>query len=169
MAYCRWGTSLPDVEDHVTLCLKKFGEENRELCYLVNTWMNDPSQYEGTTLARVRHDVNRTPLEVSRIHGRSSQRPLVIAIVLQHLQLDGLITPAQERDWTAQQALRNIELLKKRKQFASTLIVLMLTFALATPTMYILFDATLNDMMAVFPFLVALYLAYIFYHVLKRE
>jgi hypothetical protein len=163
------GTSLPDAENHVTLCVQKFGEENRELCSIVNTWMNAPSQDPEPAPPDVRHDMNRTPLEASQMYGRSSQRTLVIAIVLQHLQLDGLITPAQERAWTAQQALRNIEIVKKRKQFAYTIVALMLTFAIATPTLYILFDATFHDVMPVFPFLVALYLAYVFYYVLKRD
>jgi hypothetical protein len=162
--------ALVDVENHVTLCVKKFGEENRELCYMVNSWMDGPARDLGQASRFVRHDVNRTPLEASRIYRNSSQRNLVIAIVLQHLQLDGLITPTQEREWTEGQALKNIEILKKRKKFGFTVIALMLTFALAIPTLYILFDTTFKDMtMPVFPSLVALYLVFVFYIILKRE
>jgi len=79
---------------------------------MINGWMDAPSRKLGTTHRIKRHDINTTPLEACEIYGDGKTQPtsknlLIVRMVLQHLKLDGLITPSQEKNWTWEQAIRN--------------------------------------------------------------
>ena len=48
---------MPSVENHVRFCVKEFGKENEELCYMVNGWMDAPSRELGDRHRILRHDI----------------------------------------------------------------------------------------------------------------
>lgn len=109
---------MPNVEEHVKFCVHAFGEENRELCYMVNSWMDAPSRTMGGDHRITRHDINYTPFEACEIYGDRGTKPtprnlLVARMVLQHLRLDGMIMPSQEKSWNWEEAVKNVQ---KRKQ-----------------------------------------------------
>jgi hypothetical protein len=102
---------LPNIEEHVKFCVRVFGEENRELCYMVNGWMDSPSRELGTDHRLKRHDYIGTPLEACEIYGDGKAQPtpkniLIARMVLQHLRLDGIITPQQEAEWKWEEAIK---------------------------------------------------------------
>lgn len=136
---------MPTVENHVLFCVRDFGEENRELCYMINSWMDAPSRDRGAAHRKTRHDPLHTPFEACKIYGdtyekgeaakafwyifglelgsevernekdertlpceqlweqyaipKTPKNLLIAAMVLQHLRLDGLITPKQVEEW----------------------------------------------------------------------
>ena len=51
---------MPSIENHVRFCVKEFGKENEELCYMVNSWMDAPSRELGGRHRLLRHDVFMT-------------------------------------------------------------------------------------------------------------
>jgi len=88
-----------------------FGEENRELCYMVNSWIDAPSRELGTDHRLKRHDYISTPSEACEIYGDGKAQPtpkniLIARMVLQHLKLDGIITPKQEAKWKWEEAVK---------------------------------------------------------------
>ena len=101
-----------------------FWQENRELCYMVNSWMDAPSRDMGKAHRQVRHDPDLTPVEACMIYGdyvetkaygvyrllETEKNKLIARMVLQHLKLDGLITPQQEKAWTWERMWKNIEI-----------------------------------------------------------
>lgn len=102
---------MPNIEEHVKFCVRVFGEENRELCYMVNGWMDSPSRELGTDHRLKRHDYISTPLEACEIYGDGKAQPtpkniLIARMVLQHLKLDGIITPQQEAEWKWEEAVK---------------------------------------------------------------
>ena len=93
---------IPSVESHVKQCVKALGEEYRELCYMVNSWMDAPSRSAGAAHRIYRHDPINTPIEACRIYGEtvdgavlvnSRINDAIVFIVRQHLVLDGLLRP----------------------------------------------------------------------------
>ena len=104
---------LPNIEEHVRFCVRDFGVENRELCYMVNSWIDAPVRTHGSYHRAQRHSV-ATPFEVCLIYGDKDLLPtprnlLIARMVLQHFRLDGLITPAQEEAWRWVDTLNNIK------------------------------------------------------------
>jgi len=102
---------LPNIEEHVKFCIQTFGEENRELCYMVNSWVDAPSRELGMDHRLKRHDVVNTPLEACEFYGDGKIQPtpkniLIARMVLQHLRLDGIITPRQEAEWNWEEAIK---------------------------------------------------------------
>lgn len=91
---------MPIVDEHVRFCVKRFGKEYEELCYMVNSWMDAPSVDMGPSHRRSRHDYVSTPLEAMELYGDQ----MAADMVLQHLTLDGLVTPDQERAWSPELA-----------------------------------------------------------------
>jgi len=114
---------MPSVENHVRFCVKEFGEENRKLCYMVNSWMDAPSRELGGKHRIVRHDLlhtwqtllmehrcyeNKMSFEdIKRLRegfmsidnnnlGKYFPRSqLILEMIIQHLELDGILTPRQ--------------------------------------------------------------------------
>jgi tetratricopeptide (TPR) repeat protein len=143
------GMKLPTIEAHVRFCVRDFGEENRELCYMVNSWMDAPSRELGMAHRRVRHDVLDAPLLACTVYGDASEAGfsyedknshqlgsdtifyenftsherwviyptpkniLIAKMVLHHLKLDGLISPAQIKNWTWEAHKQKLKELKK--------------------------------------------------------
>lgn len=114
---------MPAVEKHVEYCVKAFGKENEALCYQVNSWMDAPVRRLGSRHRVERHALHftiltvltefltkaeklETPLRgiytINIRHWTTNKMALIIAILVQHLQLDGLLTIRQveelERD-----------------------------------------------------------------------
>jgi hypothetical protein len=95
---------MPNVQEHVRFCVRDFGEKNRELCYMVNSWMDAPSRTEGGYHRTSRHNSIATPFKACAIYGDKPLDPtqknlLISKIVLQHLKLDGLVTPSELKAW----------------------------------------------------------------------
>jgi len=114
---------MPSVENHVSFCVKEFGEENRELCYMVNSWMDAPSRELGSKHRIVRHDLLRTwqrlliehrccenkmsfedtkrlsdglmSIDHSNLGKYFPKSQLILEMIIQHLKLDGILTPRQ--------------------------------------------------------------------------
>ena len=114
---------MPSIEKHVKFCVKEFGKENEELCYMVNSWMDAPSRELGGRHRILRHDlfltwqmlliehgywkVKLSPEDVERArdgsinidnYGLKKYFPkiqLILEMIVQHLRLDGLLTPRQ--------------------------------------------------------------------------
>jgi len=93
---------MPSVESHVKECVKVLGEEHRDLCYMVNSWMDAPSRRVGAAHRVYRHDPVNTPIEACKIYGEtvngavlvfSPINDIITFIVRQHLVLDGLLPP----------------------------------------------------------------------------
>lgn len=98
--------------------MQAFGEENRELCYMVNSWIDSPVRTKGKSHRESRHDALTTPFQAIRHygdmkHGSDPKNLLVARIVLHHLRLDGMITPYEEMHWMARvrwkQVSKNME------------------------------------------------------------
>ena len=123
---------LPTTENHVRLCVKEFGEKNRELCCMVNSWMDAPSRDIGKLHRRKRHDPVFTPIEACRIYGdyvdkgevrgvkvyrilETEKNKLIVLMVLQHLKLDGLIIPEEVENWTWEKLWKNVETYTKKE------------------------------------------------------
>jgi len=105
---------MPSVENHVRFCVQAFGEENRELCYMINSWIDAPSRELGGDHRVTRHDIGFTPHEACEIYGDGGTSPtprnlLVVKMVLQHLRLDGIITPSQEKRWSWEETIKKME------------------------------------------------------------
>lgn len=109
---------MPSIEQHVRFCVKVFGKQNRELCYMVNSWMDAPSRELGMAHRRTRHDFLVTPIEVAKIYGDKDSKKcdLVAGMVLQHLRLDGLVTPEQERNWSWKWADEKLKALREERE-----------------------------------------------------
>jgi hypothetical protein len=65
----------------------------------------------GTDHRLKRHDYISTPLEACEIYGDGKAQPtpkniLIARMVLQHLKLDGIITPQQEAEWKWEEAVK---------------------------------------------------------------
>lgn len=96
--------TMPNIEEHARFCVQTFGEENRELCYMVNSWIDSPVRSKGKSHRDKRHDALSTPFQAIRHygdmkHGSDPKNLLVARMVLQHLRLDGVITPYEEKHW----------------------------------------------------------------------
>jgi len=125
---------LPNVENHVKFCVKVFGEANRELCYIVNSWMDAPSRKSGKAHRAFRHNTNFAIVDACRLFGdciekrrkvrvdylsefpikvyeipETEKNKMIASMILQHLKLDGLITPDEEKKWTWNQLWEDIE------------------------------------------------------------
>ena len=114
---------MPSVENHVRFCVKVFGEENRELCYMINSWMDAPSRELGTTHRIERHHLVLTPFQVCQIYGdnNAEKRDTIAKMVLQHLRLDGLITPEQEKAWSWNWVKSELKRMEEQKREAEKL------------------------------------------------
>ncbi|NIO38536.1 hypothetical protein GTO27_12695 [Candidatus Bathyarchaeota archaeon] len=112
---------MPSVENHVKFCVKEFGEENRELCYMVNSWMDAPSRELGGRHRIVRHDLLNTwqtllmehscyenkmsfedlmrlkdgllRIDNSNLGEYFPKSKMIFGMIIQHLKLDGILTP----------------------------------------------------------------------------
>ena len=60
---------MPSIENHVKFCVRDFGEENRELCYMVNSWIDAPSRELGRTHRKKRHDFWEAPILACAMYG----------------------------------------------------------------------------------------------------
>ena len=81
---------------------------------MVNSWMDALSVDLGASHRRQRHDYWFTPLQACSIY-KDYGFQLVAAMVLQHLKLDGLISPEEERSWHPEEAETKLEEARSRR------------------------------------------------------
>jgi hypothetical protein len=111
------GMKLPTIEAHVRFCVRDFGEENRELCYMVNSWMDAPSRELGMAHRRVRHDVLEAPILACTVYGDATKetdysRDRSIYVDSIYYSPQRTADPSSHKDWFVHPTPKNLLIAK---------------------------------------------------------